>query len=208
VETAVPFARRTTDTLFNSVSTLVEAIEEDRIRSIIHANAPPLTLTANLCDALMKMQPDTETGSVELSVSWASSLPNPTTISSAVTIRSELFPTIADVSKFLRGPSGLQSARFLARVDVLRGSEIDALGRRYGEVTLSVVLGDDDEIVRARAILDAEKYRVADEAHMRNRYVIVTGILDRSTRLSTMRDVTNFELTNEQLSVFAVPPYA
>ena len=71
-----------------------------------------------------------------------------------------------------------QTARFLARVDVLGGSEVDIQGRRYGEVALSIILGD-DEIVRARAILDPQQYAVANEAHMQNRYVVVTGIHTR-----------------------------
>jgi hypothetical protein len=115
-----------------------------------------------------------------------------------------MFPRISDVGKFLRNPSGTQAIRFFARVDVLRGSEIDVQGRRYGEVTLSIILGDDDEIVRARAILDAQQYSIAVDAHMQNRYVVVTAILDRSSRLSTVRDVTGFELTAEQLVTFPV----
>jgi hypothetical protein len=98
-----------------------------------------------------------------------------------------------------------QTARFLVRVDVLGGSEVDIQGRRYGEVALSIILGD-DEIVRARAILDPQQYAVANEAHMQNRYVVVTGILDRSNRLSTVRDVTGFELTAEQLLTFPAQP--
>ena len=161
-------------------------------------------ITANLCDALLKMQ--TEPGSGELSVTWASGLPNQNRLSNAVTIWSEMFPRISDVGKFLRSPSGTRAIRFLARVDVLRGSEIDAQGQRYGEVTLSVILGGDDEIVRARAFLDAQQYALAVEAHMQNRYVVVTAVLDRSNRLSTVRDVSRFELTAEQLPTFSVQP--
>jgi len=204
----IPFTRKATDALFGSVSALVGAIEQDRLDSVMHAQVPSVRITSNLCDALLKMQPDAGIAGVELSVTWASSLPNLTSSSNAVTIRSEMFPRISDVGKFLRNPSGTQAARFLARVDVLRGSEIDTQGRRYGEVTLSIILGEDDEIVRARAILDAQQYAFAVEAHMRNRYVVVTGIIDRSNRLSTVRDVTGFEITAEQLLTFSAPPTA
>lgn len=200
----IPFTRRTTDALFGSVSALVGAIEQDRLESVMHPTSSSARITANLCDALLKMRADA--GSVELSVTWASSLPNPTRSSNAVTIWSEMFPRISDVGKFLRNPSGTQAIRFLARVDVLRGSEIDIQGRRYGEVTLSIILGDDDEIVRARALLDAQQYALAVEAHMQNRYVVVTAVLDKSNRLSTVRDVTGFELTAEQLATFPVQP--
>ena len=188
----IPFTRRATDTLFGSVSALVEAIEQDRANSVMHPHASGARITANLCDALLKMQADA--GSVELSVTWASSLPNPTRPSNAVTIWSEMFPRISDVGKFLRNPSGTRAIGFLARVDVLRGSEIDVQGRRHGEVTLSIILRDDDDIVRARAILDVQQYAIAVDAHMQNRYVVVTAVLDRSSRLSTVRDVAGFEL--------------
>ena len=102
--------------------------------------------------------------------------------------------------------ASLQSASFLARVDILAGSELDGSGRRYGEVKLSVLVGDDDEFVRARSVLDAEKYKVADEAHMRNRYVVVSGVLNRGARVSTITDVTVFELAAEQLPVFPSAP--
>jgi hypothetical protein len=198
-KTEAPFARRATDTLFASVSTLVEAIEGDRMESILNPTPTGVRLTANLCDALIKMQPEAENGSVELSVSWATILPNLQGTPNSVKIRGELFPAIAEVSKRLRGPSAIESAPFLARVDALHGSEMDEFGRRYGEVKLSVMLGDDDEVVRARAMLDVEQYRVADEAHMRNQYVVITGVLNRSSRVATVKAITDFQLMSDHL---------
>ena len=202
----IPFARRATDTLLISVSALVEAIEGDRLDSIMSPTGSGARLTANLCDALIKMQPEAENGSVDLSVSWATILPQPARLASSVRIRSELFPIIAEVSKHLRGPAAVQSAPFLARVDALCGTETDELGCRYGEVRLSIMLGEDDEVVRARAVLDVEKYGVANEAHMRNRYVVITGMLNRSSRLATVRGVTDFQLMSDQLRARAPSP--
>jgi hypothetical protein len=107
----VPFGRRTTDTLFTSVSTLVRAIDSDRVESIINPGPTDVRLSANLCDALIKMQPGSEDANVELSVSWASVLPHHSASPDSVKIRAELFPRIAKVSKRLRGPAAVQSAR-------------------------------------------------------------------------------------------------
>jgi len=195
-----PFARRATDTLVSSVSTLVEAINTDRVDSIINPDKPDATrITSNLCDALIKMQPDSETGSLELSMSWATALPKPTHIPGSVKIRGDVFPTIAEISKQLRGPAAGEAAQYLASVDALRGTQINERGQRYGEVRVSVLLGDDEGIVRARAVLDVEKYKIADSAHMGNQYVIITGVLSRSSRLATLRDVTDLQLMSPQL---------
>jgi hypothetical protein len=185
----------------------VEGAGEYLIRPVIVFQiVSQYSVSANLCDALMKMQSDAESGSVDLSVTWASLLPKPGSVESFVRIRSELFPRIVEVGTILRGPGAMQSARFLARVDILAGAGLDGLSRRYGEVKLSVLVGDDDEIVRARSVLDAEKYKVADEAHMRNRYVVVSGVLNRGARISTITDVTGFALAAEQLPAFPTAP--
>jgi hypothetical protein len=49
-------------------------------------------------------------------------------------------------------------------------------------------------------------WAAADEAHMRNRYVVVSGVLNRGARISTITDVTGFALAAEQLPSFPTAP--
>lgn len=51
----LPFARRTTSLLTRALASLDQAIEEDRINSIVDEEDP--IVSANLCDALLKMRP-------------------------------------------------------------------------------------------------------------------------------------------------------
>src|SRR5262249_16564758 len=99
----VPFARQATEKLFQSVSTLVSAIDTNHVIDVIQPGlAGGTRVTANLCDALVKMQPDAENASLALSVNWARTLPQPSIASNSVVIRSEQFPAIAQIGKDLR----------------------------------------------------------------------------------------------------------
>lgn len=195
----IPFARKATDTLLTSVTELVRAIEKDRTEALVNATREGSGpgLTANLCEALTRMRPNDKDGGLTLSVSWATMLPRSGT-SSVVQIPDNVFPRISEVGRRLRGsPDELQNASFPARIEVLSGNEIDAEGRRFGEVRMSLVLGEEDALVRARAILNADQYALANLAHMSNQFVMITGVLNRTTRPAVLSLVTDFTLIGE-----------
>lgn len=100
------------------------------------------------------------------------------------------FAAIEDVYRQLRPYEGPQARPWIAYVDELRGTEADD-GTREGEVILT--LFDDDELVRARASLSREQYRVAYEAHNPTRPLVVTGQLHRGPRVSRLLQVTSVE---------------
>lgn len=194
-----PFARRTTDTLLASVATLVDAINKDRIESIVNPQQPSgARLSANLCEALTKMRPEEDEGTLYLSVSWATALLPKQGVSGVVPIRSTLFPRIAEIGRMLRGSAAVQSAPFVARVEALSGTETDLSGQRFGRVRLGVLLEEEDAPIRAYVTLDPKQYRLANQAHMSNQWVVVTGTLNRSARPVTLTGVTQFELLSDK----------
>jgi hypothetical protein len=183
-----PFGRLATETLVASVSRLVNAIDHDHIDAVLQPNQEYGRVTANLCDALIKMQPDGEYASLSLAVSWAPSIHSRVPTNSVV-IRGDHFSSISEISKQLRGSPISHAAPFVAIVDELRGAEQADDGRRCGEVRLTIY--QEDEALRARANLNADQYAFAVEAHMRGSYVMVSGVLNRGPRLSYVADVVS-----------------
>jgi hypothetical protein len=195
----IPFARRATDLLLTSVTELVRAIEKDQTEALVNATQEGSGpgLTANLCEALVRMRPGDRDGGLTLSVSWASLLPRPGA-SSLVQIPDAVFPKISEVGRRLRGvPDEPEEASFPARIEVLSGDQVDAQGRRFGEVRMSLLLVEEDTLLRARALLNAEQYALANEAHMSNQYVVVTGVLSRTSRPAVLTQVTGLRFMGE-----------
>ena len=97
------------------------------MNSIVDAAEP--IVSANLCDALLKMRPTQDNAFLEFRPSWASSTPmNPEEKSAAVSITfsGDEFQAIEDIYRQLRPWEGSKPRRWIAFVDELKGSESDS----------------------------------------------------------------------------------
>lgn len=183
-----PFARRATSLLTQALANLDQAIEEDRVNSVVDAETP--IVSANLCEALLKMRPADEDGILEFIPSWAPSEPielDPLIEHRSIIFSSDEFKSIEDIYRQLRPTEESQSKPWIAFVDELRGTEGDT-GAREGEVGLTIF--DDSQLIRARATLDKEQYQTAYEAHNPTRPLVVRGHLHRGPRVSRLTQIT------------------
>jgi hypothetical protein len=182
-----PFARRATSLLTRALTELDRAIEEDCINSLVEQEEP--LVSANLCEALLKMRPAQEDALLEFIPSWAASeaVTAEEKLTASVTFSSDEFASIEDVYRQLRPVDGPQTQPWIAFVDELKGVE-SGDGSREGEVVFT--LFDEDQLVRAKASLTREQYQVAYEAHNPVRPLVVCGQLSRGSRVSRLTGIT------------------
>jgi len=183
-----PFARRATSLLTRALADLDQAIEEDRINSIVDEQAP--IVSANLCEALLKMRPVQDDGILEFIPSWAASEPiefDPQVPDRSINFSSDEFDPIEDIYRQLRPTEESLTKPWIAFVEELRGTEGDA-GSREGEVVFTIF--DDDQLVRAKATLSKDQYQTAYEAHNPTRPLVVRGHLNRGPRVSRLTQIT------------------
>jgi len=184
----VPFARSATTLLASALSSLNRAIEEDRVNSVVDQTEP--IVSANLCDALIKMRPTQDDGILEFRASWAASTPisaDEPHPPSSITFSSDEFAAIEEIYRQLRPTEESKPRTWIAVVDELKGTESDA-GMREGEVVFTIF--DDDELIRARATLTREHYQIAYELHNPVRPLFVTGQLHRGPRVSRLTQIS------------------
>lgn len=186
----LPFARQATGLLDRALTELNSAIEENRINSVVDQSEP--IVSANLCEALLKMRPSDERSALEFTVSWASSEP----VISGQSRRPVIFSadeylSIEDVYRQLRPVEGPTAKPWIAFVEELKGSEGES-GSREGEVVFTLFEGN--ELVRAKASLTAEQYQTAYEAHNPTRPLIVSGQLSRGPRVSRLSNISEIRV--------------
>ena len=183
-----PFARRATSLLTRALAELDQAIEEDRINNVIDGENP--IVSANLCEALLKMRPMQDDGFLEFIPSWAASEPielSPQVADRSIIFSSDEFESIEDIYRQLQPTEESLTKPWIAFVDELRGSEGDS-GVREGEVVFTIF--DDNQLIRARATLSKEQYQTAYEAHSPTRPLVVRGHLTRGPRVSRLTQIT------------------
>ncbi|MEA2163449.1 MAG: hypothetical protein QOK37_1576 [Thermoanaerobaculia bacterium] len=181
-----PFARKVTRTLMQAVAIVANAIANDTVADLIASTGP---VSANLCEALLRMEP-VQDGQLTVASSWARVLIPPADTAAYVVIPKEYFGPIAEIATALRPSKEPKDAPFVGKVITLAGQEHD--GELSGPVTLYILT--DDEPVRARVSLSHDDYMKAYDAHGRMTAVSITGKLKRASRSAEIIDYTDFKL--------------
>lgn len=192
MEAPAPFARKATSLLTRALTELDLAIEENRVNSVVDQEEP--IVSANLCEALLKMRPVQEDGFLEFIPSWAPSEPVAEIAGlrrGSVVFSSDEFEPIEDIYRQLRPVEGPLAKPWIAFVDELKGTD-GIQGAREGEVVFTIF--DDDQVVRAKATLDQAQYQIAYEAHNPTRPLVVRGVLHRGPRVSRLAEISEIRL--------------
>jgi hypothetical protein len=187
-----PFTRLTTTFLMRSVNKIAAALDADRSDILFKHNSDDLLISANLCDALVMMEPDGERSRLALTATWSRLLPPQSghTPPSSVQLRKEYFPAIGALAESLRPVRKPEVSQFVGLVDSLNGDP-DEQGQVRGEVQLLIFT--QDESIRARVNLDADDYQTALKAHGTGGYVSFNGILVRGNRVHRITEFVNFK---------------
>lgn len=191
-----PFVRQTMLAINEGVFQLVQAIRTDRVEALLEnlrSQENPV-VSSNLCAALSGFQ-DSEPGyNLNLEFSWAGSIPVPDLPQSHsfIRIQHDYYNRIDDVQRELSRYDAQREETFMATVEGLEG-DLDANQNRVGAVYLNLL--QEDEIIRARANLNANQYQEANLAHMTaGAYVRVRARLHSGKQPRLLSDISHFEL--------------
>jgi hypothetical protein len=184
-----PFTRRAVAMLMRSLSRMIVAIEADTIPDVFKTVPEEPVISANLCEALLQMQPEDENSHLDVKASWATTLPPQNPIPSMVRIKREYFPIIEDVSKKLLPAQAPAAALFVGYI-VSLGGEPGEDGRMQGEATLAVM--HEEQIQLVRVDLSSDNWHVAHAALGAHGIVRIKGILHRGTRVHRITDIIEF----------------
>jgi hypothetical protein len=196
-EENIPFVRQTTLTINKAVSDLVTAIQADTLDNLVDEIKQQQNhfISSNLCKAITNFQEEHEDFDLMLDFKWSLTQPQPQNfrVVNDIKIQRDYFARIDDVRRDLRNTEKQKEDFFVGSVERLDGEIID--GQRAGEVILN--LYREDEIIRAKVILDAEQYKLADAAHMAagdSAYIHLRGKLHTGNQPRLLTDISYFEL--------------
>jgi hypothetical protein len=206
-EEDAPFVRRAVLTLCRATQQLVTAVEADTLSELVDEikTSPAPIVSSNLCEALVRLQDPTLKNAAEINVTWASSIQRPhhQPAVSKILIQRDYFPRIEEVRLELRSAAPFAIETFVGTVERLDG-DMGEDGRRSGEVILSLLLPDGEQL-RARTVLDADQYAMADKAHMtEGTFVKIQGRLQSGRQPRQLNDLQSFEFV--RVGAISGPP--
>jgi hypothetical protein len=183
----IPFSRRVTEYLMASLSQLIQMSEHS---SLLLEKPNPL-LNANLCLGLAEMKPDEHPIHFDFEMKWSSEIPIKKNIPAKIEIHDHHFTSIMHIGNRLKPQTEVNQGLFIGKVLTLHG-EANEQGNMQGEATL--VLFMDEQQVKAKGFFGCEFYSLACDAHKKNRYIRISGVLSEKPRCSDLKDVSLFDI--------------
>lgn len=196
-DVGAPFVRQVTLVLNRGLRLITNAIESDSIDDLVatmRKSESPL-VSSNLCEALAGMHDARMANSLDLGFDWSILRNVPSQdFHDPVRLQRDYFPRIEEVRRELRSVERAQEDTFIGTVECMDG-DLGADGHRSGTVVLAILMPEEGEIVRARTVLSAEQYAIANRAHMSDgTYVRVSGVLRPGRQPRQLADVRDFQI--------------
>jgi len=187
---AEPYARRVTGLFVDALAALASAPQVINPFALANPNHTP-GVSANLCEALLRLRPEGNRSHVTVSAAWSRALlPKNRPANVSVRFDQEAFELIETIAPQLRTRPEPKAGWYIGFVEELRGAAVGDDPRPAGEVRLTLFI--EGEPLRARANLNAEDYALAGEAHLANEAVHMRGELLRLPRLNHLQNIEHF----------------
>jgi hypothetical protein len=186
------FGRDASLLLMRSLAELTAAVRAGAAMRLLDVDSDRPQVSANLCEAILRMAPPSEAADLRFAVSWSPLVAPPPGLVGAVTVDRHMYETIERLATQLRPSESSVAGSHIGFVKELKGGP-GPTGQPEGEVVMTLVL-EDETVVRARAQLDAPQYATAIEAHARSHFVVVQGELHRVRKGHELREVREIAL--------------
>ncbi len=181
------FGRETSVLLMRSLAHIATSIRAGTSDRIVNPDPGGLQVSGNLCEAVLRMAPSSESGDLRFEISWSPLMAPPKDAPRMVSIDRHMYEGIEQAARQLRPSESNVPAVHLCIAKELKGAP-GPTGRAEGEVIFTVVK-EDGSTVRARAHLTPEQYQTALVAHATPAPVFVEGELHRVRRGSELRKI-------------------
>ncbi len=186
----VPFTRRVTTLLLDTISALDRAVQVGTTDDLLDPAKCP-GLSANFCEGLTLMRPEGDYATLEVSAAWSRALlPAGAKRNQAVELSQEAFELAEELAPQLRSVPEPTADWYYGFVKELCGDPTAGEPRPSGEVRFAIFMQDQE--FQARADLTVEEHAVALEAYGSSRPVRFRGVLYRQPRMNRIDGVTHF----------------
>lgn len=145
-------------------------------------------ITANMCDALLKMRPISDADKVSTTIRYASSLTNKVGQIEHIEMRANHFLVIDELAKIYRDREEIRDVTLTGIIRSL-AKKADSNGDLQ---TIRLYTTFEGVSRTVTIVLSNEQYRIACDAHRDGLEVEVSGELDMSERYWTMSNITAF----------------
>lgn len=194
-EIPAPMEHKVIERIGAAIDQVDAVVRNERQLSETAENAYESGITANMCEALMKMRPISDDDHITTTIRYASALTKQTGQTKCVDMRANHFLVIDELARIYRDKIAVQDAKLIGLVRSLSKSKKNDAEEE--SKTIRLYTNFEGHMRTVTIGLSDDQYRIACDAHRDGLEVEVSGELDRSERLWTMSKIRSFALAGE-----------
>ena len=195
-EEQIPFQRRVMQRIQYGIAQLETAIMDGNIDLVIK-DGYKTGLTANMCEALLKLKSDNLDMRFEYKMNWSPILPAPKNIPDKVIIERNGFELLETISRKYRGEIESAKKNITGYIIGLSADELDEEDEDGAKRVAIIKVNEENEnLKKIKVQLSLNDYRIACDAHKDSKLVEVDGILERDGKQWRLTKAQNFKVLN------------
>jgi len=188
--TPLPFEHKVVERIYTAMNQVNSAVEQKQRLSDVAAVAYETGITANMCDALMKMKPIDGNTQIDATIRYASALTQKIGQENRILIDDHHFYVIDELAKIYRDNVLCQDVVLSGVVKTLSTRETDGAT----EKTIRLLTRFDGKYKTILMELSDQDYRIACDAHKDELEVEVAGELDMSNHFLKLAKIEYFKI--------------
>lgn len=174
IEVKSPIEHKVVERIYTAINQINDVvIAQNDINNII-SNAYENGLTANMCDALLKLKADGV--QIDTTIRYASAITRKPGGLKKVVLKGEHFYVMKEISDRYRDIIKIEDATLHGLVEEMKKDRVHDSNQK--EIVLVTVA--EGKYKRVKMELSQEDYKIANNAHMNDREIEVSGELDKS----------------------------
>lgn len=175
-----------------AIKQIDEITKNNNLFDEIVANAYESGVTANICESLMKLKPDSSNAEIETKIRYATVYGKKEV--DIVKIQNCHFYTMSEISKHYRENESEMLVSVEGYITSLNKKKIDEV---HSDRVIRAVVDVNGDMRTVSAELCDEDYRVACDAHRDGEKILIKGILDMSKKIYKFMSVNSFGIIPE-----------
>lgn len=175
-----------------AIKQIDEITKDNNLFDEIVANAYESGVTANICESLMKLKPDSSSAEIETKIRYATVYGKKEV--DIVKIQNRHFYTMSEISKHYRESESEMLVSVEGYITSLNKKKIDEV---HSDRIIRAVVDVNGDMRTVSAELCDEDYRVACDAHRDGEKILIKGILDMSKKIYRFLNVDTFTIIPE-----------
>lgn len=188
--TQKPLGHKVVERIYNSINQIDSIVQKQNTLTDIVSDGYQKGVTANICDAFLKMKPIESDAQIDTTIRYASALTHDKNNARRIVVNNDHFHYFNEISKIYKDKKEIQDVILSGYIKTLNKKDDNKIVKK----NIKLITLFEGKIKNILINLSDEDYVIACDAHRDEKEVEISGVLDMSKKTWELTKVNYFKV--------------